>query len=122
VIVSALDIWEHFRLEKHVTGHYLTATVVPIGESLVHGAIGLTLIAFIGLAAPFGDPFRLRDWFVLSAPLLFLALGWCDEIVYHRRRALHREDILHTVSHLAAGTMIASLFASRVIDWNRTGH
>lgn len=116
---ALLDGAEHFRLEKHVTGRYLSWTVVPFDESVVHVAILGTLLAVLMLARPVASGVELRDWFVLGAPVLFLVLSWTDELVYHRRRALHREDILHTISHLAAGTMLVALFASKVIDWHR---
>ena len=119
IVVSALDAHEHFRLEKFVTGRYFGWIVVPIGESILHAAIIGTVIAFTSLARPFAVPFTATDWFLLLAPFLFLAFGWWDELVYHRRRALHREDMLHTVSHLAAGTMIGSLILARMLDWNR---
>lgn len=117
IVVSFLDAWEHFRLEHHVTGRWIGWTVVPFGESLLHAAIVGTLVATLELARPITSAVALRDWFVLGAPLLFLALGWADELIYHRRRALHREDILHTISHLAAGSMLVSLFVAHVVDW-----
>lgn len=117
VAVSLLDIWEHFRLEKHVSGRYCHWTVIPTGESIIHMLIGAVLVVIIALARPMQTPLEERDWLVLIGPLLFLSLGWCDELIYHRRRALHREDILHTLSHLAAGAMLVSLFAARVISW-----
>ena len=117
VAVSLLDLWEHFRLERYVTGRWLTNTVVPRGETVVHGLIVATLVLVITLARPFPERLEWRDWIVLTGPVAFLALGWLDELAYHRRRALHREDMLHTVSHLAAGAVLVSLFASRVVEW-----
>jgi hypothetical protein len=119
IAVSLLDAAEHFRLERHVTGRYLAWAVVPPGESLVHVAIMATLVAAVSLARPIQAPLALRDLLVLGTPVLFLILGWSDELIYHRRRALHREDILHTLSHLAAGLMIVALFVAKVLDWSQ---
>lgn len=115
--VSLLDLWEHFRLEHYVSGRWLSSVVVPRGESALHGAIVATLVAILTLARPLPPQLELRDWFVLIGPIGFVALGWADELVYHRRRALHREDMLHTVSHLAAAAMLVSIFAAKVVDW-----
>ena len=115
--VSLFDFWEHFRLEKAATGRWWAATVVPIGETLNHTATGLVVIAFLVLARPLPSPIEPRDWFCLSAPVVFLALGWRDELVYHRRRAAHREDIMHTVAHLAAGAMLCSFALMRFRSW-----
>lgn len=46
---------------------------------------------------------------------VFLALGWCDEIVFHRRRTMHRENLIHTTQHLAEGIMWTTLDATRVL-------
>lgn len=113
--VTLLDLAEHFRLEKHVTGRWIGATVVPLGEHALHGAILVVLVAIVELARCVHQELEVRDWFVLGAPLVFLGLGWCDELVYHRRCALHREDILHTVSHLAAAAMLVSLLSARML-------
>ncbi len=118
LLVSSLDLMEHFRLEKYVTGRYIGFTVVPFAETLVHGAIVTTLAAMITFVRPISGTPELRDWAILLSPLVFLALGWFDELFFHRRRALHREDILHTISHLAAGTMLVSMFASRLVVWD----
>ena len=115
VAVSLLDLWEHYRLEHHVTGRWLSFVVIPFGESFVHGLIVSTLVTVVVLARPVQASLEWRDWLVLVGPIVFLALGWIDELKYHRRRALHREDMLHTVSHLAAGAMLVGLFASRVV-------
>lgn len=117
VAVAVVDGREHLRLEKHVTGSYLRSVVVPVGESALHVALALTVIGLVWLARPLPEVLELRDWYVLLSPLLFLALGWSDELIFHRRRSLHREDILHTVSHLASGTMLVSLFALHVVRW-----
>jgi hypothetical protein len=114
---SLLDFWEHFRLERAVTGHYLRCAAVPIGETLNHGATIATLVSLLALARP---PRRsLRDLWVLAAPGVFLALGWRDELVYHRRRSTHREDIMHTVAHLAGGVMLASFYTMRLVSWHK---
>ncbi len=117
--VSILDFYEHFRMEKARTGRWLAWTVVPPGETVNHamtiGVVGALLV----LARPLHAPLACRDYFVLAAPALFLALGWRDELVYHRRRAAHREDIMHTVAHLAAGAMLTSFMVWRLTDWTR---
>lgn len=116
--IALLDGIEHFRLEKHVTGRYFSWVVIPFSESIVHVVVIATLIGFLLLARPIGAGIDVRDAIVLGAPLLFTAFGWCDELVFHRRRALHREDILHTLSHLTAGVLLASVFAARMLDWS----
>jgi hypothetical protein len=117
--VSLADFYEHLRMEKVATGRWVGAQVVPVGETLNHlltiGVLGSMLL----LARPLAAPLDKRDVWVLCAPAVFLALGWRDEIVYHRRRSPHREDILHTVAHLAAGVMLASFFAWKLVDWAR---
>ena len=117
VVTSIADMLEHHRLERLATGKWWAMTVVPIGESLNHLATLGTLVAFLTLARPPPDPLEVRDYFVLAAPAIFLALGWRDEVVYHRRRSTHREDMLHTVSHLAAGVMLAGAIASKMVRW-----
>ena len=59
-----------------------------------------------------------RDWVALSLPAAFLLLGWRDELLYHRRRCAHREDIMHTVAHLAAGLMMCSFALSKMVGWS----
>jgi hypothetical protein len=113
--VSLYDFWEHFRLEKLATGRYLSWVVVPWGETLNHVATGVTIILFFVLARPLRDPLALRDYLALAAPLAFLALGWRDELVYHRRRSAHREDLMHTVAHLAAGVMLTTFVLYRMV-------
>lgn len=85
---------------------------------MVHEAIVTTIILFAYLARPLSFSLGLIDWFLILAPVPFLTLGFADEIVYHRRRALHRENILHTVSHIVAAAMLASIVAARMIDWS----
>ena len=116
--VSVVDFAEHFRLEKEATGSWFSFVAIPVGESLNHAATTIVLVLLLALARPLRPPpLPVRDWLVLAAPLAFFALGWRDELVYHRRRAAHREDIMHTVAHLAGGVMIASLLAMRLVDW-----
>jgi hypothetical protein len=52
------------------------------------------------------------------APAVFLALGWAEELIYHRRRTPHRENLIHTTEHLAEGIKWTSLYASRCISWD----
>ncbi len=115
--VSLLDLAEHFRLEREVSGRWLGWQAVPLGESCVHVAVTGVLLAAFALARPLLAQPTLRDAFVLASPLLFLALGWWDELAYHRRRATHREDILHTLSHLAGGALLAFLLIGRLLPW-----
>ena len=49
-----LDLWEHFRLERHVTGRYWTFEVIPIGESLIHATLVCTLTFLLFGAQPLG--------------------------------------------------------------------
>jgi hypothetical protein len=108
-----LDLAEHFRLEKEATGSYLRCSAVPVSESVVHAGIVLTNLSALLLARPARRVRSLADAWLLVAPGVFLALGWMDELVYHRRRAPHREDIIHTTEHLAEGIMWTALYASR---------
>jgi hypothetical protein len=116
LVTSLADFAEHFRLEKAATGRYLRAAVVPVGETLNHAATIGTVVSTLALARPVRAR-RLRplDAWLLSAPAVFLALGWRDELVYHRRRSTHREDMMHTVAHLAAGIMWTTLYAMRLV-------
>lgn len=117
--VSLADFYEHLRMEKQATGRWIGFEVVPFGESVNHALTVGVLGSMLLLARPLVGPLEARDGWVLCAPAVFLALGWRDEIVYHRRRSPHREDILHTVAHLAAGIMFASFFAWKLVDWTR---
>jgi hypothetical protein len=71
------------------------------------------------LARPPRRPLAPRDWWVLVAPAVFLALGWADELRYHRRRAPHRENVIHATEHIAEGVMWTALYASRLPRWRR---
>lgn len=115
---SLLDLAEHFRLEREVSGRWLSWQAIPLGESGVHLAVTGVLIGAVALARPLPPEPALRDAFVLASPLLFLGLGWWDELAYHRRRALHREDILHTLSHLAAGALLAFVLIGSLAPWH----
>lgn len=113
--ISLVDFAEHFRLEHEVTGRWMTFQAIPLGESLNHLATVGTIVAVLALARrPPAEP-ELRDWFVVLAPAVFLALGWRDEVVYHRRRAKHREDILHTTAHLAVGVMFSGFITMTLL-------
>jgi hypothetical protein len=116
-VLSALDFWEHFRLEQAAGGRWWSMRVLPVGETLNHTATGAVIIAMFVLARPIGPVLLARDWFVLATPAIFLALGWRDEMVYHRRRCAHREDIMHTVAHLAAGVMMCTYLSTRLYAW-----
>jgi hypothetical protein len=118
LVVSLFDFWEHFRLEKLATGRYLAWKVVPVGETINHLATGTTVVLFLVLGRPIQGGLTVRNVFLLTAPAIFLALGWRDELVYHRRRTAHREDIMHTVAHLAAGTMMATFATMRLVKWS----
>jgi hypothetical protein len=115
----ALDSAEHFRLERAVTGHWLRWQAVPLTESAIHTAILATNVSVLLLARPPRHPLGVRDLWVLVAPAVFLGLGWADELRYHRRRATHRENVIHTTEHLAEGVMWAALYASRLPRWRR---
>jgi len=117
LVLSLFDFWEHFRLEKAATGRWWSMTVLPLGETLNHVATGAVVIALFVFARPLPSVLAARDWFVVFAPALFLALGWRDEIVYHRRRCAHREDIMHTVAHLSAGVMMCTYLSTRLMRW-----
>jgi hypothetical protein len=116
-ISSGLDMAEHLRLEKEVTGSYLHARALPLSESFVHAGIILTNLSALLLARPLRRRLGLLDAWLLAAPAVFLAFGWADEIGYHRRRAPHREEVIHAVEHLAEGIMWTSLYATRLVRW-----
>jgi hypothetical protein len=114
--VSLFDFREHFLLEKEVAGRYLAWKAVPPGESINHALTVLTLLTVLIFARRPPPVPELRDWVTMViAPALFFILGWRDELVYHRRRSVHREDIMHTTAHLAAGVMLSSLVAMRFL-------
>lgn len=115
--VSIVDFWEHARLEKLLGGWWLSHRAIPIGETVNHWLTLLVLALAIALARPLPAVLAPRDLYVLAAPALFLALGWRDELGYHRRRARHREDILHTVAHLGAAVMLATFYLMRLYHW-----
>ena len=117
LVLSLLDFWEHFRLERAAGGRWWSMRVLPVGETLNHTATGAVVIALFVLARPLPAALAPRDWFVLASPALFLLLGWRDEVLYHRRRCAHREDIMHTVAHLAAGVMMCSYLSTRLFSW-----
>ena len=117
--VSLVDFAEHFRLEKEKSGRYMTFTVVPPGETANHVATVATLASILAFSRAPKARSTARDVAVLAAPALFLALGWRDEFVYHRRRSVHREDMMHTISHLAAGVMLTAFTARTLVDWKR---
>lgn len=114
--VSMVDFAEHYRLEKAVTGRYLTFVVVPLGESLNHVATVGVIVAMLVLGRPLPATPEWRDLLWIGAPALYLVLGWRDELVYHRRRASHREDLMHTVAHIAAAVMLAGFVATRLLS------
>ena len=114
---SLLDFALHFRMERERSGRWLAFRVIPAGETANHLLTIATLVSILVLSrAPRRRP-AARDWWSLAAPGAFLALGWRDEIVYHRRRSDHREDMLHTTAHLAAGVMLTSFTALRTACW-----
>lgn len=117
---SLLDFALHFRLERQRTGRWLGFTVVPKGESVNHVATVATLVSLLALSRQPPRHPAWRDRWTLAAPAVFLALGWRDELVYHRRRTDHREDMLHTVAHLAAGVMLTSFTALKTACWRES--
>jgi hypothetical protein len=119
LFMSLLDFYEHFRIEKQLTGSYFGMAFVPFGETVNHGITTAIIVALFVLARPLTFPLEMRDYVLLALPGLFLFFGIRDEVKYHRRRSDHREDIMHTVSHLSAGVMLASYMAVRLIDWQK---
>jgi hypothetical protein len=114
LLTAGLDLAEHFRLEKEATGHWLRWTAIPPAESAVHAAIVATNVSALALARPLRRNPGPVDVWLLSAPVVFLALGWTDELAFHRRRAPHREDVIHATEHLAEGVMWTALYALRL--------
>jgi hypothetical protein len=113
---ATVDFWEHLRLEKAATGRWLAWQAVPPGESLNHGLTTVILVAMLLWVRRPPPVLEARDWLCLTAPAIFLALGWWDEVVYHRRRCDHREDLMHTISHLAGGVMLTALYLMRLLS------
>lgn len=116
--ISLADFIEHFRLEHALTGKWMSWKAIPLGESINHIATVSVVVAVLFLARPFPAVLEWRDWLVLGAPAVYLALGWRDEVVFHRRRAQRPEDLLHATAHLASAVMWVSLLLSRVVDWD----
>lgn len=114
-IAAALDAAEHFRLEKALTGHYLRWRAVPLGESLLHVGIFADLFSAVAATRRPGRAMRHRDRVAVLAPAAFLAIGWLDELVYHRRRVPLREEIIHATEHIAEGMMWTALYALRFL-------
>ncbi len=111
------DLAEHFRLERRTSGRWFGWRAVTPGETAVHLAIGSLLFGLFWLARPLPAAPVLRDVFVVAAPLGILALGWLDELGFHRRRVEHREHLMHTTSHLALGSCVVFLLWARVYPW-----
>src|SRR5258708_6756400 len=61
-VLSSLDFWEHFRLEKAATGRFWSMSVLPVGETINHAATGAVIIAMFVLARPIGPVLLIRDW------------------------------------------------------------
>ncbi|MBV9948129.1 MAG: hypothetical protein JOZ69_14840 [Myxococcales bacterium] len=115
-ITMALDAAEHFRLERAVTGRMLRWRAVPLSESALHLAVlGSLLSAVLMARRPRGRRVRGPDRATVLAPAAFLAIGWLDELVYHRRRVLLREEIIHATEHIAEGMLWTSLYALRML-------
>lgn len=116
-LTFVLDMAEHFRLEKALTGHRLRWKAVPLSESTLHATLLANLVAAIATARHprRSGAVRGRDRMMLLAPAVFLAVGWLDELVYHRRRAPMREQIIHAVEHIAEGMMWTTLYALRML-------
>lgn len=112
---TMLDFWEHQRVEKAVTGHYGRWVVVPVGETVNHALQIANVVSMLAPGRATRRAPRLYDLWRAAAPGVFLALGWRDELVYHRRRTTHREDIMHTTAHLASGVMLAALYTMRAL-------
>jgi hypothetical protein len=116
--ISIVDFWEHWRLERAVGGGLFTWRAMRLGETVNHALTTVAVVGFLVLARPPPPALAWRDWVALSLPAAFLLLGWRDELLYHRRRCAHREDIMHTVAHLAAGLMMCSFALSKMVGWS----
>ena len=116
--ISVVDFWEHGRLERALGGHFWSTRALPLGETINHALTSLAVIGFLLLARRPPPSVEPRDLVALMLPAVFLALGWRDELVYHRRRCAHREDIMHTTAHLAAGVMMCSFALSKMVGWS----
>lgn len=117
--LSMTDFYEHFRIEKQLTGRYTSAQFIPVGETINHALTSTTVVLMFVLSRPLRAPLETRDLVFLALPGIFLILGLRDEFVYHRRRSYHREDIIHTSSHLCAGIMVASYYMASAVDWSQ---
>lgn len=115
--MSVADFIEHFRLERELSGSAFSWRVVPVGETMLHVAIGAVLAALVLLARPNDGNEGAGDWLAVAAPVVFVVLGWADELYYHRRRAMQREHILHTVSHLTAAATLVCFAILRFVRW-----
>src|SRR4029077_15026422 len=82
--VSLVDFAEHYRLEHALTGRWTTFRAVPLGESINHAATIAVIVGMLALARPVPAVPTWGDWLWLAAPLVYMALGWRDELVYHR--------------------------------------
>ncbi len=116
VICTGLDTAEHFRLEKELTGRHLRWKAVPLDESLLHAGIILDVLAVVATARRPRRMVRRRDRLTLLAPAAFLAIGWLDEVVYHRRRVPIREEMIHATQHVSEGMMWTALYALRFLE------
>jgi hypothetical protein len=114
VAMSLVDAAEHLRLEKEASGSYLSSVAVPRGESGIHLAFFAAQGLCMGLGRLEHRPLRAQEALRFAAPLLLFGLGWSDELIYHRRRTQHREDIIHTAAHVANAAMLASFMAVRL--------
>ena len=65
LVLSLLDFWEHFPLERAATGRWWSMTVLPLGETLNHTATAAVIVALFALARPLPSPLAPRDWVVL---------------------------------------------------------
>ena len=112
--LSVLDFLLHAKMEHEVTGRWTGFEVVPPGETVNHVLTVGTVLALLASLRPAPSRRTGRDWIALAAPAAFFVLGSRDELVYHRRRATHREDKLHAIAHLAAGVMLTAFTALRL--------